>query len=189
MVLQSLTPRDLVSASQASFTVEERYCSSISQLKNFHLRELSSFIPCCGNRDGLASHGICCSVCYTWRHLQCTDLVSKLANLQYICSDCQKNKLCMTHKPGGIKHIRGDMIYRTEEKYPRQDYEVIVDNNRKTLRLQWHSFRAKDKGYGIYGILFSGTASGLAYDLEEAAVFEDYDRRTAALNPPLPPYP
>ncbi|KAJ5544789.1 hypothetical protein N7461_007093, partial [Penicillium sp. DV-2018c] len=74
MILHKLEPRDAVAFSQASFAAEQCYYASESQFKNIDVQSFKSSIPCCGKRTGLETHGICCSECHAWQHLECVGL-------------------------------------------------------------------------------------------------------------------
>ncbi|KAJ5544821.1 hypothetical protein N7535_006791 [Penicillium sp. DV-2018c] len=76
MILHELEPRDGVAFSQASFAAKQCYYASESQFKNIDVQSFKSSIPCCGKRTGLETHGICCSECHAWQHLECVGLAN-----------------------------------------------------------------------------------------------------------------
>ncbi|KAJ5931278.1 hypothetical protein N7516_005767, partial [Penicillium verrucosum] len=88
MILYKLEPRDAVAFSQASFAAEQCYYTSESQFKNIDVQSFKSSIPCCGKRTGLETHGICCSECHVWQHLECVGLENDSSDYRYVCMGC-----------------------------------------------------------------------------------------------------
>ncbi|KAJ6186120.1 hypothetical protein N7519_007421 [Penicillium mononematosum] len=172
MILHELEPRDAVAFSQASFTAEQCYYASESQFKNIDVRSFKSSIHCCGKRTGLETHGICCSKCQAWQHLECVGLKNYSSGYQYVCTGCQE-RACMVLDPGGINGFSRRKI--------REGCEVSVGGSVKSLQLRLSKpshLRPELRFLGNlvsvppsliqYTILFNHSFSGLAYGLEDS---------------------
>lgn len=109
MILHELNPRDTVAFSQASFAAKQCYYASESQFKNIGIQNYKSSIPCCGQRSGLETHGICCSKCYAWQHLECVSLANDSSADQYVCTGCQEGA-CMVLDAAGIDRFSNQRI-------------------------------------------------------------------------------
>jgi hypothetical protein len=132
IIIETSTPRDLVSMAQASTLVEKWYYSSIPQLHGFKLQDFALSISCCGRRDRPSSVGVYCSVCYSWSHMECIELSYNLTTDtdEYICPDCQGGRTCNFLETGGIHQA-----YRAKRK--RETCSVVRGD--KTL-----GFRFRD---------------------------------------------
>lgn len=172
MILHELEPRDAVAFSQASFAVEQCYHASDSQFKNIDLRSFKSTIPCCGKRTGLETHGICCSKCHAWQHLECVGLENNPSSHQYVCASCQEIG-CMILDPGGINRFSSRKI--------REGCQVKVGGFVKLLQLRLckpSHLRPELQFLGNlvsvapflihYTILFNQAFSGLAYGFKDS---------------------
>jgi hypothetical protein len=173
MILHKLEPRDAVAFSQASFAAEQCYYASESQFKNIDVRSFKSSIPCCGKRTGLETHGICCSECYTWQHLECVGLENYSSDYRYVCTGCQE-RACMVLDPGGINRFSRRKI--------RERCQVRAEGLVKSLQLRLSKpshLRPELQFLGNlvsvapsliqYTILFNHSFSGLAYGLEDSS--------------------
>lgn len=175
IILKASAPRDLVSMAQASFLVEKWYYSSIPQICGIGLQSFALSMPCCGKRNTSDAHGVYCSVCYAWSHMECTELSLNVSSDtdKYICSNCQENRPCTMLRTGGIQQT-----YR--ETRVRKACSV-VHSGRTTdflLRVSKPSSRRPELWLirnlsppparnVYYTIFFSGVFSGLGYGFYE----------------------
>ena len=181
MILKTSSPRDLVSMAQASFLVEEwyYYSSSIPQIHGLKIQNFALSIRCCGKRDTSdATVGVYCSVCYSWSHMECTDLdlssnTSSSDIDKYFCSGCQENRPCTALETGGIHQA-----YRAKRE--RKACRVLVHGGITTafrLRVSKPASRRPElwliRNLGPppprevdYTIFFSGIFSGLGYGFD-----------------------
>ncbi|KAJ5771166.1 uncharacterized protein N7511_003217 [Penicillium nucicola] len=173
MILHELEPRDAVAFSQASLIAEQCYYASESQFENIDVQTFKSSIPCCGKRTGLETHGICCSKCHAWQHLDCVGLESKSSVYRYVCSDCQE-KAGIALDPGGIN--------RFSRRKVREGCQVRDEGLIKSLQLRLSKpshLRPDLQFLGNlfsvapsliqYTILFNHSFSGLAYGMEDSS--------------------
>lgn len=173
MILHELKPRDTVAFAQASFAAKQCYYASESQFKNVAVQNFKSSIPCCGKRSGLETHGICCSKCHAWQHLECVGLESYSSSDQYVCTGCHEETY-MVLDPGGIN--------RFSCRKGREGSQVKVGGSAKSLQLRLSKpshLRRELQFLGNlvsvapslvqYTILFNHSFSGLAYGLEDSS--------------------
>jgi hypothetical protein len=175
MVIETFTPRDLVSMAQASTLAEKWYYSSIPQLRGFKLQGFALSISCCDRRDRRSPAGVYCSVCYSWSHMACIELSYNLITDtdEYICPECQGDRTCNFIETGGIHQV-----YRAKRK--RQTCSVVRGD--KTLDFRFRDSKPSSRrpelwlirSHGLppprsvdYTIFFSGSFSGLAYGFDE----------------------
>ncbi|PLN75968.1 hypothetical protein BDW42DRAFT_199161 [Aspergillus taichungensis] len=173
MILHELEPRDAIAFSQASFRVEQCYYVSESQFKDIDVRSFKSTIPCCGKRTGLETHGLCCSTCHSWQHLECVGLKNHPSGNQYVCTGCQETA-SMALDPGGINKFSSRKI--------REGCQVRVGGFVKVLQLRLSKpsyLRPELQFLGNlvsvapslihYTILFNHVFSGLAYGFKDGS--------------------
>lgn len=174
MILKVSTPWDLVSMAQASFLVEKWYYSSIPQIHGLKLQSFPLSISCCDTRNTSGAAGIYYSVCYTWSHMECTDLSSTVPSEsdKYICSGCRENRPCTVLETGGVHQA-----YR--EKRARKSCSVVHDGSATDLLLRVSKPSSRRPELRLirnlgpppprnidYTIFFSGIFSGLAYGFD-----------------------
>ncbi|KAJ5570506.1 uncharacterized protein N7459_009936 [Penicillium hispanicum] len=175
MILETATPTDLVSMAQASLLVEKWYYSSIPQMNGIKLQSFTFSIPCCGKRNKPGATGVYYSACYTWSHMECTDLSSGVPfdADKYICPDCQENTICTALETGGIHQA-----YRAKRQ--RKACSVVHGDTTTNFRLRVGkpSYRRPElwliRTLGPppprnvdYLIFFNGVFSGLAYGFDD----------------------
>ncbi|KAL3493462.1 hypothetical protein BJX62DRAFT_223901 [Aspergillus germanicus] len=175
IIIETSTPRDLVSMAQASTLVEKWYYSSIPQLHGFKLQNFALSIPCCGRRDGRSPTGVYCSVCYSWSHMECTELPYSLTTDTdgYICPECQGGRTCNFLETSGIHQA-----YRAKQK--RNTCSAVRGD--KALDFRFRDSKPSSRRPELwlirshgpppprsvdYTIFFSGSFSGLAYGFDE----------------------
>lgn len=167
MLLKNVSPKDIVSFCQASFTVERWYCSSTPQFDDLKLRGFESSIP-----HGLGVDGVCCRLCHTWRHSKCIGLYHTSLDHRYLCSNCEESKHCSTLDPGGIN--------KTTRRAKGTACHVNVSGHPKTLQLRLSRpshLRPERRLLGNhvstppllidYTVRFGNVFSGLVYGLKE----------------------
>ncbi|KAL3471267.1 hypothetical protein BJX99DRAFT_250594 [Aspergillus californicus] len=174
MILQEVAPSDLVSFAQASFLVDKWYYSSIPQIYDLKLQSSALSIPCCGKRHAPGTSGLYCSVCYSWSHVECTDLSSTVPSEtdDYICSICHENRPCFLLERGGI-----NQTYRA--KRGREACEVVHNGKPEKFQLRLNRPPSHRPELWLirrngpppppsveYTIYFNGTFSGLAYGFD-----------------------
>lgn len=173
MILHKLEPRDAVAFSQASFAAEQCYYASESQFKNIDVQSFKSSIPCCGKRTGLETHGICCSECHVWQHLECVGLENDSSDYRYVCMGCQ-GRAYMVLDPGRVNWF--------SRRKRREGCQVRAEGIVKSLQLRLSKpshIRPELRFLGNlvsvppsliqYTILFNRSFSGLAYGLEDSS--------------------
>lgn len=169
MILKASTPRDLVSMAQASCLIERWYYSSVPQIYGLKIQNFALSIPCCGKRNTSGATGVYCSVCYTWSHMECTDLSHVPSDTdKYICSDCQENQPCTALETGGIHQA-----YRAKRE--RKACSVVHGGKTMDFRLRVskpssrrplvRNYRPPSRNVD-YMIYFNGIFSGLAYGFD-----------------------
>lgn len=126
-ILGESKPRDGIAFAQASFAIQQCYYVSVPQLDKLIVQSYRSSIPCCGKRSYLEQHGVCCSNCHSWQHLECVGLTEWPPNNQYICVTCKKTTQDMKLDPGGIN--------RKSRRTPRIGCRVKAGNSEKRLKL------------------------------------------------------
>ena len=179
MVLNTVTPYDIVSFAQASFLVEEWYYSSLPQLPNIAIYCLDVAIPCCGRRKiSRGKEGVRCSRCYVWRHLECLDPSERPQEEWYICSKCRFS----IEQAGARPRLMPGAIGRTNRRENRPDgCRVMVWKQEKVLqlrisapafmrpelRLKDHDLSSTQPNQTDYVVLFNRSWSGLAFGLDD----------------------
>jgi hypothetical protein len=171
MIFSKMEPGDAVAFSQAFSVAEQCYYASEFQFKNIDVQSFESSIPCCGKRTRLETHGICCSECYSWQHLECLGLEndSSSSKGRYVCLDCQEREMVLD--PGGINRFSCRKV--------REGCQVRANGLLKSLQLRLSKpahLRPELRSYARldsvapslidYTILFNHAFSGLAYGLE-----------------------
>lgn len=175
MILKTTTPRDLVSMAQTSLLVERWYYSSIPQIDGLKLQNFALSIPCCARRNTSDTTGVYCSICYTWSHVECTDLPSDMLSDtdKYLCSDCQENRTCATLESGGIhqayraKRVRKACSVVHAGKTTDFLLRVSKPSSRRPELFLFRNNNLPPPRNVDYTIFFSGTFSGLAYGFDE----------------------
>lgn len=94
--------QDAIAFAEASPTIQQCYYASIPQLGKMIVQSYESSIPCCGQRNFLQQHSVCCSNCYSWQHLECVGLIEWSPSDLYVCWECKKVSNNVTLEAGGI---------------------------------------------------------------------------------------
>lgn len=128
MVLNYMSPRDIIQMSRTSFIAQERYYSTIPQLKCLLLRNFKNSVPCCGKRQNLEKNGVYCSSCFVWRHRECATSSHKALDSRDICSDCLDGNTVLKFDYGGINHMSKRLYRRL------QGCEVALEGSPKILQ-------------------------------------------------------
>lgn len=121
------------------------------------MRSYGLSIPCCGQRSFLEQHGVCCSNCYSWQHLECVGLTEWSPNNQYVCWEREKITNDVTLDPGGI-HRKCRQTLRTSCRFK-------VGNSEKHLRLHINDPSHVPPGLQTLASLVPTLAHPIQYDI------------------------
>ncbi|PVH81196.1 hypothetical protein DL98DRAFT_416980 [Cadophora sp. DSE1049] len=167
MILNALEPNNVVPFAQVSFVFEKLYYSTLPQLSDLAIQNLDTSIPCCRRRKRVDADGLCCSVCYTWQHLECVD------QSEYPQDGPQKaNRSSLATGALGLINRR---LARREGCHVMMDkHEKIFQLRtsapaalRPELRMMDRDLTSTPPNQVDYALCFGGLWSGLAYGLDE----------------------